>query len=142
MSIEANKNKSLYALTSSMRDNVRTKLLDFTPDSISWITPKTLTNGGKEGPPRPPILHYQTTIPLDPDLQLSNLDGSVAPVKTITIQAWIDATTLAPLKFDNGHALYTLTFADQAPTTIPSMPENVQAEFTKWINHSGPAPHR
>ena len=142
MSIEANKNKSLYALTSSMRDNVRTKLLDFTPDSISWITPKTLTNGGKEGAPRPPILHYQTTIPLDPDLQLSNLDGSVAPVKTITIQAWIDATTLAPLKFDNGHALYTLTFADQAPTTIPSMPENVQAEFTKWINHSGPAPHR
>jgi len=142
LSIEANKNKSLYALTASMRDNIRTKLLDFTPDSISWISPKTLTNGGKEGAPPPPILHYQKTIPLDPELENSNLDGSVAPVKTIIIQAWIDSKTLRPLKFDNGHALYTLTFADQTPTTIPPMPETVQAEFKKWIATSGPARHR
>ena len=142
MSIEANKNKSLYALTASMRDNIRTRLLDFTPDSLSWISPKTLTNGGKAGEPPPPLLHYQKTIQLDPGLETSNLDGSVAPVKTIIIQAWIDSKTLRPLKFDNGYALYTLTFADQAPSTIPPIPENVQAEFKSWIVNSGPAAHR
>ena len=142
LSIEANQNKSLYALTTSMRESIRTFLLDFTPDSLSWIAPSTLTNGRKEGEPPPTILHYQKIIPLNPILENSNLDGSLPPVKTILIQAWIDAKTLRPLKFDDGHAFYTLTFADQAPDTIPPMPENVQAEFKKWISSRGPAAHR
>ena len=139
LSIEENRNKSIYALTPAMRDNALTKLLDFTPESVNWITPDALSNG-KAGDP-PPVLHYQATVQVNSALGDSSLDGSVAPVQTIILQAWIDSKTLLPLQFDNGHGLYVLTFSNKAPEPIPAMPANVQAEFKLWQAAHGPQPH-
>lgn len=121
--------KNIYVLLGDLRDQACPPLLHFDAESVSWITEKA--QGADSNPDT--AFHYQANMVL-PSIPPS-------PPRNVLYQAWIDPKTLLPLKFDDGDALYVLTFSGDAPTGPLVLPGDVQTELAHWQNAVGPHPH-
>ncbi len=120
--------KDLYVLRGESRDEASPKLLHFDADSVSWIKEKSADKNSPGGG----ALHYQAKVALPTD---------VGPVQYALYQAWIDPKSLIPQRFDDGEALYVLTFSPTPPTDPLVVPENVQAEVKRWTAATTAHPH-
>jgi hypothetical protein len=109
--------KDIHLLRGKFRDNAIPKLLHFDADSVSWMTDNALDKGSQGGP----TLHYQAIVVI-------GIAYGLPPPKAL-YQAWIDAKTLMPLKFDDGDALYSLTFSNTPPAGRLVLPSDMQGEM-------------
>ncbi|MEI6337851.1 MAG: hypothetical protein WCQ57_04620 [Verrucomicrobiota bacterium] len=122
--------KDIYLLRGYLRDHAGPALLRFDDKSVSWITA-----GAVKVPPgdsdKP--LHYQAAVVVS--------DPGEIPTVTATYQAWIDPKTLLPQKFDDGEALYVLTFSKEPPIGPLVIPANIQREIDRYQAAYAPHPH-
>ena len=122
--------KDVYVLRGILRDQASPKLLHFDADSVSWLTSNALDKSSATGA----ALHYQAKVLVAPAM------GAI-PALTAVYQAWIDPKTLMPLKFDDGGALYVLTFSKDPPTGPLVIPADIQAELVRYQEALAPHPH-
>lgn len=110
--------KRVCLLAGLLNDLACPKLLHFDADSVSWINEKALDKGAAAGA----VLHYKASVGV--------AMGFGEPPTPRIYQAWINAKTLVPLKFDDGDALYVLTFGP--PTGPLVMPDNIKAKLLRY----------
>jgi len=117
--------KFIYELpkASPTRNSISPTILDLDADSVTWIFPRSLI--GKTAYKGKPSLHYQRGI---------SLPAAIGPPRTVLYQAWIDPKTLVPIAFDDGDALYELTFSKDPPTQPLVLPDRFQKELQEYEN--------
>ena len=120
--------KRVCLLAGIMTDLACPKLLHFDADSVSWINEKALDKGSAAGA----ALHYKAPVSVS-----MSLVGDTPALRIY--QAWIDAKTLVPQKFDDGDALYVLTFGP--PTGPLVMPDNITAKYKRYKEVFAHHPH-
>jgi len=126
-----NSGKDVYLLRGYLRDRACPRLLHFDDKSVSWITVKA-NKEQSEGGEKPS--HYRATV------VVQEAEGDT-PAVSATYQAWIDPKTLLPQKFDDGEALYVLTFSKEPPIGPLVIPANIQHEIDRYQAAYAPHPH-
>ncbi len=96
---------------------------------FGWIKPYHLV--GPENYLGKPCLHYNSEMV--PDKQAG--PAAASPQAPGNLQAWIDKTTLLPVAYDDGQALYVYTFQapPAAPLTLPDRCKQKLSNFEKAL---------
>ena len=131
--VERFRGQTILDLPKNSGARVGIPLLDFTPESVAWISPHTRTAKVPIDFNGKPAMHYQTVVEIPQE-------GSLPPIR-LTYQAWIDPKTLVPLAYDDGDYLYLLTFAKTAPTEPLVLPDRFKRDLQGYLNANAPVHH-
>lgn len=126
--------KNIHVLSGTLRDSFSPRILLFTPETLFWITRTARVHDESGGEENPPIHYRQTIVPPSSKPGLPRMPEGVNQGPPRVLQAWIDPTTLLPIKLDDGTALYELSFSTDLPEAFLQIPTHLEVQLKRWQN--------